>query len=278
MRTFHVEVARAEVVLDKILAVGDPSGLGKLKGIPTVDPTYGMPGLWIDSLQIPQAEQQGCLVFNTVSVIATLLMEKTRAHAPELLQLTELRRLLGQQNEALVREVIPGRASVSQLREVLRGLLAERVSIRELGSILECLAKVEPGSSTQSMVESVRVSLSPQIYREHLTSDGSLNVIALDSALEHALQKAFWPLDSDETSFVNEELGREIVESLLPLIEATLEKNLQPIILTTPPLRLLLRKLALRSFPNIVILSWDEIPTGVNPKCVGTARLGEPNV
>ena len=269
----EVEVAQGEVYPDQFLAIGPEERLRHLVGKPTVDPTYGMPGVWIDSLQRKTAEQHGCMIFDAVSVVATQLTEVIRTHAHELMGLTEVSKLLEHQDPLLVGEVIPARVSLVELRDILRALLEERVSIRNLDSILEQLVGLRSELPTERKIESIRVALSRQICKEYQNHEGTINLITLHPSIEEIVENALEKTEQGAFLTIDPHVGQEILQAISDPVESLEEKGLQPILLTSPPIRPAVRKLTRRSFPNLVVLSWDEIAPKVNVNSVAMVEL-----
>jgi flagellar biosynthesis component FlhA len=269
----EVEVAQGEVHPGLFLAIGPEGKLRHLIGKSVTDPTYGMPGVWIDSTQRQSAERFGCMIFDSVSVIATQLTEVISTHAHELLGLTEVRKLLEHQDPALVGEVVPDRVSLVELRDILRSLLQERVSIRNLGVILDQLAGLRAELSAEEKIEFVRVALCRQICKEYQNNEGTINVITVEPSIEKTIQESLKKTDQGTFLLIDPNVGQEILEAISYHVESLQEKGLQPILLTSPPLRSALRKLTERSFPNLVILSWNEIAPKVNVNSVAMVQL-----
>lgn len=272
-----VEVARSKVYPDQFLAIGPEKKLKRLLGERTVDPTYGMPGVWIWSEDRETAENYGCMIFDAVSVIATQFTEMTRANAHELLGIADVVRMLDELDKpALVSEACPKRVSLVELRDILKALLAERVSVRDLETILETLASPNSGHSFTERLAAVRVSLCRGICAEYTNNEGTINVLTLDPKMETVLQDNLQITSEGEFLSFDPHLGQSILHGISAEVEILQEKGLLPIILCSPPIRSILRKLTSRSFPNLVLLSWNEIAEKVNVYSVAMIRLDQP--
>ncbi len=269
----EVEFAQGEVYPELFLAIGPEEKLRRLVGQSVVDPTYGMPGVWIDSLQRETAEQHGCMIFDAVSVVATQLTEMIRTHAQELLGVTEVSKLLEHQDPLLVSQVVPARVSLVELRDILRALLEERVSIRNLGSILELLAGLRAELPTERKIECVRVALSRQICKEYQNNEGTINLLTLSPNIETIVESALEKTEQGTFLTIDPQEGQEILQAVSEHVESLEEKGLLPILLTSPPIRPAMRKLTQRSFPNLVVLSWDEIAPKVNVNSMAMVEL-----
>ncbi len=273
----EIEVAQGEVQVNQFLAIGPEEKLKNLRGIKTVDPTYGMPGVWISPEQRGDAERFGCMIFDPVSVVATQLTEVVRSHASELLGRQEVQALIDtikKTHPAVVKELIPDGLQLGEVQKVLQNLVKERVSIRDLVSILETLAdNVHMTKDPEMLTEFARVALSRSICKEYMNNEGTINVITLDPGIEQTIQASIQRTDQGSFLTIDPNVGQEILQAISLQVESLQEKGLQPILLTSPPIRPSLRKLTERSFPNLVLLSWNEIAPKVNVNSVSMVAM-----
>lgn len=273
----EIEVAQGEVQVNQFLAIGPEEKLKNLRGTKTVDPTYGMPGVWISPEQRGDAERLGCMIFDPVSVVATQLTEVVRTHAADLLGRQEVQALIDtikKTHPAVVKEVIPDALSLGECQKVLQNLVKERVSIRDLVSILETLAdNVHMTKDPEMLTEFVRVALSRTICKEYMNNEGTINVITLDPQIEQTIQHSIQRTEAGSFLTLDPNVGQEILHAIAAQVQALQERGLQPILLTSPPVRPALRKLTDRSFPNLVLLSWNEIAPKVNVNSVAMVSL-----
>ncbi len=269
----EIEVASGEVQVNQFLAIGPEEKLKNLRGTKTVDPTYGMPGVWISPEQRGDAERLGCMIFDPVSVIATQLTEVIRTNANELLGRQEIQALIDtvkKTHPAVVKEVIPDALSLGEIQKVLQNLVKERVSIRDLVSILETIADhVHMTKDPEMLTEFCRQSLSRVICKEYCNNEGNINVITLDPQIEQMIQQSIQRTDMGSFLTLDPNVGQEILQALSNQVDALQERGLQPILLVAPTVRPALRKLTDRSFPSLVILSWNEIAPKINVNSVG---------
>jgi len=241
------EVARGEVRADKFLTIGPEDKLQHLEGQKTVDPTYGMPGRFIEPRQRGDAERLGCVIFDPISIIAVHLTEVVRAHAHELLGLQELDELLRHHlsvRPALRHAVdVVGRVS---LRAILRGLLAEEVSIRDLPGILERLAEhtLRPDMlTTVQRIEDVRYYLRRTICESRVHSDRrDLHVLRLECPADHPNLRQ-WLGDA---------------------IQRSHEEGCRPVLVCPDAVRAHVSRQARRWFPLLTVLAWGEIEGDYN--------------
>lgn len=265
IRVRNLEVARGEVFPLQFLAIGPEERLKNLRGTRTLDPTYGMPGMWISPEQRGDAERQGCMLFDPVSVMATQLTEVVRQHAATLLGRQDVQALIDTVRKAypVVVKEATAELSLGEIQKVLQNLVSERVSIRDLVMILECLADhVGVTKDPELLTEFVRVRLCSTICADYVNNEGSLQVLTLDPDLERALRG---PVDPH--------LGHELLAAVGREVEAMQERGLQPIMLTTPDVRPQLRRLTARVFPNLVVLSWNEVAPKVQVVSLAMASL-----
>jgi flagellar biosynthesis protein FlhA len=262
------DIASGEVQVNQFLAIGPEEKLKNLRGIKTIDPTYSMPAVWISPELRGDAERLGCMIFDPVSVVATHLTEVVRSNASRLLGRQEAQALLDtvkKTHPVVLRELIPDALSLGQVQKVLQNLLKERVSIKDMVTILETLAdNAHLTQDPDALTELVRATLCRTICREYQTGEKTLNVLTLDPSLEQALECSVQRTEQGQYLVLDPAVGSEILAAVSREVEVQQEKGLQPILLTNPSIRLHLRRLTERSFPNLVVLSWNEIAPSVN--------------
>ncbi|NDD26857.1 MAG: flagellar biosynthesis protein FlhA [Proteobacteria bacterium] len=268
-----VEVATGEVMVNQFLAIGPEDKLKGLRGTKTLDPTYGMPGVWISPEQRGEAERLGCMIFDPVSVVATQLTEVVRTHAADLLGRQEVNALIEtvkKTHPAVVKELIPDQVSVGEVQKILQNLVRERVSIRDLVTILETIAdNVHMTKDSEVLTECVRVQLSRSICKEYMNNEGVINVITLDPQIEQMVGQSIQRTDMGSILALDPSIGQAILQALGQEVQKLQDRGLQPIVLCAPQIRPSIKKLTDRSFPNLVVLSWNEIAPRVNVNPVG---------
>lgn len=269
----EIEVATGEVMVNQFLAIGPEDKLKNLRGTKTLDPTYGMPGVWISPEQRGEAERLGCMIFDPVSVIATQLTEVVRTHAADLLGRQEVQALVDtvkKTHPAVVKELIPDQVSLGEVQKILQNLVKERVSIRDLVTILETIAdNVHMTKDTEVLTECVRVQLSRSICKEYMNNEGVINVITLDPQIEQMVAQSVQRTEVGSFLALDPNIGQAILSALGQEVQKLQDRGLQPIVLSAPQIRPAIKKLTDRSFPNLVVLSWNEIAPRVNVNPVG---------
>lgn len=241
-----VEVGRGEVQVNQFLAIGPEEKLKNLRGINTVDPTYGMPGVWISPEQRGGAERLGCMIFDPVSVVATHLTEVVRRSGPELLTFQAAHELLGAANLGVALSKLEERGiDLVRLWQTLRGLLRERVSIRDLQSICEGLLSVaELQLDDAGLLDYARRALGSAIAQEYKNNEGKIQCWSVPQTLQEDI------LAGSRLEDVKEWLAEISLRSK--------GRGLQPIFVSEPSVRPLL--FALLPEPSGVSLSTAEIP------------------
>jgi flagellar biosynthesis protein FlhA len=269
----EIEVATGEVMVNQFLAIGPEDKLKNLRGTKTLDPTYGMPGVWISPEQRGEAERLGCMIFDPVSVIATQLTEVVRTHAADLLGRQEVQALIDtvkKTHPAVVKELVPDQLSLGEVQKILQNLVKERVSIRDLVTILETAAdNVHMTKDTEVLTECVRVALSRVICKEYMNNEGVVNVITLDPQIEQMVAQSIQRTEMGSFLALDPNIGQVILQAIGQEVQKLQDRGLQPILLCAPQIRPAVKKLTDRSFPNLVVLSWNEIAPRVNVNPVG---------
>ena len=271
-----IEIAKGELLLDHFLAMNSGTVFEEMQGIETTEPAFGLPALWITEEQREQAELNGYTVVDAVSVLATHLTEVIKSHADEILGRQETQNLidnLKKTNQSLVDEVIPDLMNVGEVQKVLANLLRERVSIRDMGTILEVLADYSRATKdTEVLTEYVRHALARQITQQNIQNN-LLPCITLDPAIENRIAGAVQR--TDRGSYVS--LDPDTMQKLLAALQTELAKltnmGYQPIVLTSPAVRLYFRKLVERSIQGIIVLSHAEIEHSVEIQILGVVKI-----
>ncbi|MGA2355167.1 MAG: flagellar biosynthesis protein FlhA [Terriglobales bacterium] len=271
-----VEIARWEMLEDKVLAISSDLNPPPLTGTPTREPAFGVAALWIARALESQALTSGYAVVDQTSVLSTHLAEVIRQHAYELLTRQETKRLLDRLSEShpkLAEELVPKILSLGEVQKVLQQLLREQVSIRDLSTILETLLDVSAASKHPVlMVEAARQALGRALVRPLLSDDGSLRVLTLDHNIEDELNRAFTPQAPPTTaSGLQPSFVRRILDGLRQLAGDQVAQT-APILLCATPARFHLRRLLEPFLPKVIVLSPLEIPPMVSVQSLGTVR------
>ncbi len=253
----------------------DPTGTAPvIDGEETVEPTFGLPARWIQEGKKEEASFNGYTVVDCSTVITTHLTEAIRENMSELLTRKETEKLIDEiriENDKLIDELIPAKLSMGSLQKILQNLLQERVSIRDLPTILEALSDVaESSKNIADLTEGVRTRLARQICTQHTATDGVINVVALSGAWEKEFSNSIHA-NGDAKQLAMEPAK---VQSFIQTTHDTFEKHmmagLQPVLLTSSTNRPFVRSILERTMPSIAILSQTEIYPKAKIKTVGT--------
>ncbi len=274
------EIGKGELVMNHLLAMNPGSAQEKIDGVATQEPTYGLPAFWIGEGQREEAMTKGYTVVDLPTVVVTHLSDVIRRHAHELLGRQEVQQLLDNIKEShpkVVEELVPDLLSIGAIVKVLQNLLREQIPIRDLLTILETLADWAPiTTDTDMLTEYVRQALARTITRMYQSEDGSIAVITLDQNVETIIAnsikqgehgKAVFAIDPDMAQKIMLILGRES--------ERIAAEGRQPIVLCSARIRYYLRQMVERFFPDITILSYNEILNNIKVQSLGTVELSD---
>jgi len=277
VKIYGLEVAQAEVMVSRLLAMNPGTATAPIDGIPTTEPAFGLPALWISENARSEAEMAGYTVIDPTSVIATHLTELIKAHSPDLLGRQETSALLDNIKShypVVVDELVPALLTVGEVQRVLQNLLRERIPIRNLVMILETLADAARVSKdVDFLTEKVRAALSRHISAEY-AENGLLSVITVDPRLESLLSEAV-RRGEDAFALLDPNTVSRIYTSLTRQIAVAQNAGLQPIVLCSPSVRLALKRLTERAAPQLVVLSYSEIAPGLRVESIGQITATE---
>lgn len=271
------EVAKGTVFLDHYLAMSPGEDDPRVTGIDTVEPAFGIPAKWITEDVKPLAEDAGYTVVDPPTVISTHLTECLKNHAGEILGREETKKLIDHLQESypiLVEEVTPNPLSVGDIQKVLAKLLQERVSIRNLPTIFETLADFcKLTTDTDILTEYVRQSLSKQITKQYQPDEGPLKVITLAAEVEQAISESVKQTEQGNYLALEPNKTETILQNLAQLLEQLQLRGESPIILCSPAIRMYFRSLTERYFPQVPVLSYNELEPTVEVQSVGMVNM-----
>ncbi|MDB5028409.1 MAG: flhA, partial [Candidatus Eremiobacteraeota bacterium] len=277
VKIYGLEVTRAEVMVSRLLAMNPGTATGGIDGIPTTEPAFGLPALWVAESARGDAEMAGYTVIDPTSVIATHLTEIIKTHSPDLLGRQETSALLDnvkQHYPVVVDELIPNLLTVGEVQRVLQNLLRERIPIRNLLLILENLADgARASKDIDYLTERVRAAMARHICAEY-AENGLLSVITVDPRLETLLGEAV-RRGEDAYALLDPGTVAKIYASLTKRITEAQQGGLHPIVLTSPGTRLALKRLTERAAPSLVVLSYSEIAPGLRVESIGQISTTE---
>lgn len=267
------EVAKGELMLDHYLAMSPGIEDDSIKGIETTEPAFGLKALWIDEQTKERAELSGYTVVDPPSVVSTHLTEVLRRHAYELVGRQQVRQLvdhLKEQYPALVDAVTPDPLSIGDVQKVLVNLLKEKLSIRNLPVVFETLADyAQMTKDTGLLTEYVRQSLSRQITEQFAKQGESLKVLTISPDLERKLSESVQKTEHGNFLAMDTDTTTRVLKNLSESIEKWADMDSDPVILCSPAVRMYVRQLTERYFPNIYVLSYNELETNVEVQSIG---------
>lgn len=269
-----VAIGTGEVNVGQYLAINPGLVSGNVPGLPTTDPAFGLPAVWIEAGQRERAQSLGYTVVDAGTVVATHLNHLVHSHAAELLGRAEVQQLvdrLSKDSPRLVEDMIPKLLPLSTLQKVLQNLLEENVHIRDMRSIVEALA--EHASKVQDAHELtalVRIALGRSIVQQIWPQASELQVMALDSGLERLLTQALQA--SPTGAGIEPGLADTLIREAAGASQRQEQVGLVPVLLVPAPLRTLLARFLRRAVPQLKILSHAEVPDSSNIKV--TSILG----
>ncbi len=268
------EVARARIMPGHLLAMDPGDAAGGLRGIPTTEPTYGLPAVWVHSSDRAEAEALGYTVVDAESMIVTHLTETIRTHASELLTRQDVKTLLDrlkETNAAVVEEIVPEALSLGEIQRVLRSLLTEGVAVRDLGTIMEAIGdKARITRDTGLLTEYARQALGRAITAPHLDERLCLQAITLDPAIEQEVATSITQTTDGEYLAIDPPRAQAIVGALRAQVEhAAARGTRNPVLLCSARVRRHLRRLIAQAQPHLPVCSYNEIAPGINVETIG---------
>jgi flagellar biosynthesis protein FlhA len=268
------EVARGRVMAGHLLAMDPGDAVGKLQGIPTTEPAFGLPAIWIHQSLHTDAEALGYTVVDGESVIVTHLTETIRSNAAQLLTRQDVRQLLDQlksTNEAVVNEVVPDVLSLGEIQRVLQALLSEGVSIRDLGAIVEAVGdKARLTRDPSLLAEYARQALGRAITAPYLDESRTLHAITLDPAIEHEVVSAITQTTEGEYLAMEPARAQAMLTALRTQSDqASAKGGMRPVLLCSARVRRHLRRLIEQTLPHLAVCSYNEIASGISVETIG---------
>lgn len=270
-------IARSELMPSMFLCMDPSNEEIMMPGIKTIEPTFGIDALWINKDQREEAEIKGLTVVDPTTVMVTHLTETIKAHSHELLGRQETKLIIDSVKEkysTVVEELIPDLMTIGEVQKVLQSLLKEKVSIKDMVTILECLADNSRNTKDiEILTEYVRFALGRTICNELVDENNAITVITLSPDIENiigsniqkSMQGSFPALSPDVTT--------EIFNSIKSALDRTYFPNNIPVILVSPRIRPALRKLIEMVFPNVAVLSLNEIPNDIEIRTEGVVSV-----
>lgn len=269
--------AKGELMPNMLLCMDPTNGDFEIQGINTIEPSFGLPAVWINKDQREDAEIKGLTVVDPTTVMVTHLTETIKLHSHELLGRQEVKLIIEAVKEkysAVVEELIPDLMTIGEVQKVLQNLLKEKVPIKDMVTILESLAdNSRVTKDIELLTEYVRFAVGRTICSPLVDENGAITVVTLSPDIEEkiagsiqkSMQGSFPAIDPDTT-------GR-ILGSIKNILESVYFYDNQPVILVSPKIRPAFRRLIEMVFPNITVLSLNEIPNDIEIRTEGVVTI-----
>lgn len=268
-----IQVSEGEILFDHYMAMNPGYIEEEITGIPTFEPSFHLPAIWITEGQRERAESLGYTVVDPPSIIATHLTEIIRQHIAELLTRQDVSNLINNikdNNAALVDELVPKLMGIGEIQKVLQNLLEEGISIRDLVTIFETLADhASVTRDTDILTEYVRQSIKRAISGKYFPPNEITNVITLDPKIEQEIMGAVKNTEQGSYLALDPERINKIIESLTEGLRKLEDMGRNPIVITSPIVRLYFKKLASEYFKDIIVISYNEVESNIELQSVG---------
>ncbi len=272
-----IEVASGELWMNHYLAIDPGTGVERIQGHETIEPTFGLKAYWVTEANKEKAKTAGYTVVDTATVITTHIKEIIRQHSHELLDRQETSNLvdnLKETNPKVVEELIPSVLALGQVQKVLGNLLKEGISIRDLKTILETLADSSMiTKDTDNLTEYVRAALSRSISKQMRSDDGSLKVMTLDPGLEQSVNNSVKITEHGAYLALDPNIAQKMIDSIREQIDKFNALNTNPVLLTGPQARMHLRRLTERFIPNLSVLSHNEVTPDTKVENIAVVKV-----
>ena len=272
-----IQVSEGEILFDHYMAMNPGYVEEEITGIPTFEPSFHLPAIWITEGQRERAESLGYTVVDPPSIIATHLTEVVRTHIAELLTRQDTQNLINnlkENNPTLVEELVPKLMSVGEIQKVLQNLLEEGISIRDLLTIFESLA--DHAASTHDpdiLTEYARQSLKRAISNKYFTGNDTTNVVTLDPTVEQEIMGAVKQTEQGAYLTLAPDRIQKIVDSVKQEVEKLENMGKMPIIITSPIVRIYFKKLINDYIKDLTVVSYNEIESNVELQSVGMVTV-----
>ena len=272
-----VPVSEGEILFDHYMAMNPGYVEEEITGIQTFEPSFHLPAIWITESQRERAESYGYTVVDPPSIIATHLTEVIRRHLDELLTRQDVQNLINniqEQNQTLVNELVPKLLSVGEIQKVLQNLLREGVSIRDLVTIFETLADYAPTThDTDVLTEYVRQALKRAISTKYFPKNEKNSVVTLDPKVEQEIMASVKTTEQGSYISYDPDKAQKLMDSVKTEVEKLESMGRNPIVITSPIVRMYFKKMTRDYFPDLIVISYNEIDSDVELQSVGMVTV-----
>ncbi|SEQ11645.1 flagellar biosynthesis protein FlhA [Devosia sp. YR412] len=274
VRIKEVEAGAGEIYANQLMVMDPYGNQIDLPGTHTTEPTFGLPATWIEPALRDEAELRGLSIIDPSTVISTHLTEVLKSNVSDLLSYANVQSLLSglpKEQQKLVEDIVPGLISVSGVQRVLQALLGERISIRDLSTILEGIAEVAgPGRTVQMIAEHVRSRLARQICAANLGPDGNLPLLTLSPTWERDFAEAMVGDGEHRHLAMAPSKLQQFIAGIQQGYERAAQQGELPVLITSPSIRPHVRSIIERFRPQTVVMSQNEVHPRIRLKTVGS--------
>lgn len=268
-----IQVSEGEILFDHYMAMNPGFVEEEIVGIPTFEPSFHLPATWITESQRERAEGLGYTVVDPPSIIATHLTETIRQHIAELMTREDVHSLvlnLKETHPTLVEELIPKLLAIGEVQKVLQNLLCEGISIRDLLTVFETLADYASTTrDTDILTEYVRQSLKRAISSKYFPAHETTSVVTLDPRVEQEIMASVKQSETGAYLTLDPEVSKKIMVSLKTEMQKLENLGKNPIILTSPIVRIYFKKLTEENYKDLIVISYNEVDSNVELQSVG---------
>ncbi|MBQ3061957.1 MAG: flagellar biosynthesis protein FlhA [Lachnospiraceae bacterium] len=268
-----IPVSDGEILFDHYMAMNPGNVEEEITGIPTFEPSFHLPAIWITESQRERAESMGYTVVDPPSIIATHLTEVIRSHLDELLTRQDVQNLINNvkdANESLISELVPKLLGVGEIQKVLQNLLREGISIRDLITIFETLADYASTTrDTDILTEYARQSLKRAISNKYFAGNDSTSVVTLDPKVEQEIMASVKQTEQGAYITLEPDRIRSIMKSMQEEVKKLEDMGRNPIVITSPIVRMYFKKLTGDYYKDLIVISYNEIEADVELQSVG---------
>lgn len=274
-----VSMATGEIYPNDFLVMNPYGSQIDIDGVSVKEPAFGLDAKWISSAHKTEAEKLGYTIVDDLTVLMMHLQQVIKKESSELLGRQELKKMLDvlkESDPSLVEDVIPNILSLGEVLSVLKELLREQVSIRDLGTILEVIANYAPQQrDIQFLVEKVRMGLSRRLVLPYLNSSGALDVLVLKEKTTELLLKGLRTTDQGDMIVLNQTQLITFFQAIQFKVDEAMIQQKEPVLIVHAKLRPGVRRLLENTFPNLAVLSLMEIPNYIKYDVVGSVGIDE---
>ena len=268
-----IQVTEGEILFDHYMAMNPGYVEEEITGIPTFEPSFHLPAIWITEAQRERAESMGYTVVDPPSIIATHLTEIIKAHLDELMTRQDVQNLINnvkESNTTLIDELVPKLLGVGEIQKVLQNLLSEGISIRDLVTIFETLADYAPTTrDTDVLTEYVRQKLKRAISNTYFQGGDITTVVTLDPNVEQDIMNSIKQTEQGAYITLDPAKTKKILNSVEKEVKKLEEQGKAPIIITSPIVRMYFKKLTKDYFKDLIVISYNEIESDVELQSIG---------